>query len=132
MLYPAQYNQLSSPHNHIVLLNVCNVVIMRDVITHTDSSIPVISNIKISDDCYKKFTITWNNSVKTPLFNVILFQSDAIVDNVHTMNKYYMSSNLTPGNEYTITVISCSTSIDCNASTMSSLNFTVPIPGSKL
>ena len=90
-------------------------------------------DIIISDDCFKNFNITWKHnstSDKPTSYNVTLFQPEGIVDVIHTLNNNYLSANLTPGSEYTITVISCTTSMDCNASSKLSLNFTVESPGS--
>ncbi|XP_065891972.1 uncharacterized protein [Dysidea avara] len=98
-----------------------------------ESSIPVTVDIIISDDCFKNFNITWKHnstSDKPTSYNVTLFQPEGIVDVIHTLNNNYLSANLTPGSEYTITVISCTTSMDCNASSKLSLNFTVESPGS--
>ena len=115
-------------------LSFCIQAICQNCLYHAGSSIQVIDDIRISNDCFKNFTITWthnNTPNKTPLFIVTLFRPNGIVDIEHTMNKYYMSSNLTPGNDYTITVISCFTSTNCDTSSKVLLNFTMPIPGSK-
>jgi len=115
-------------------LSFCIQAICPNCLYRAGSSIQVIDDIRISNDCFKNFTITWkhnNTRNKAPLFVVTLFQPNGIEDVKHTLNKYYMSSDLTPGNEYMITVVSCFTPIDCNTSLKASLNFTIPTPGSK-